>query len=160
MIINHSIKYYIMTTEKQYIFHLSDLHIRNGDKIQSRYDEYKLVFDNTIISIKNKIDELSLTFNEHLIIITGDVFHNKNVIGSYGLLLYRTFIPAELIWAKACKSNVDLPIPGSPPKSTTPPGTRPPPRTRSNSSTPVLNLGKSSAVIADSFCRGNDCAKP
>ena len=35
---------------------------------------------------------ISLTFNEHLIIITGDVFHNKNVIGSYGLLLYRTFI--------------------------------------------------------------------
>ena len=76
----------------KYIFHLSDLHIRHGDKLQSRYEEYKLVFDNTIISIKNKIDELALTFNEHLIIITGDIYHNKNVIGSYGLLLYRTFI--------------------------------------------------------------------
>jgi DNA repair exonuclease SbcCD ATPase subunit/DNA repair exonuclease SbcCD nuclease subunit len=76
----------------KYIFHLSDLHIRNGDKSQSRYDEYKLVFDNTIISINNKIDELHMKFNEYLIIITGDVFHNKNVIGSYGLLLYRTFI--------------------------------------------------------------------
>jgi len=81
-----------MTTTQQYIFHLSDLHIRNGDKIQSRYDEYKLVFDNTIISIKNKIDELHMKFNEYLIIITGDIFHNKNVIGSHGLLLYRTFI--------------------------------------------------------------------
>jgi DNA repair exonuclease SbcCD ATPase subunit len=68
------------------------LHIRHGDKLQSRYEEYKLVFDNTIISIKNKIDELALTFNEHLIIITGDIYHNKNTIGSYGLLLYRTFI--------------------------------------------------------------------
>ena len=38
-----------------HIFHLSDLHIRNGDKISSRYDEYKLVFDNTIISIKEQI---------------------------------------------------------------------------------------------------------
>jgi DNA repair exonuclease SbcCD nuclease subunit len=76
----------------KYIFHLSDLHIRNGDKIQSRYDEYKLVFDNTIISIKNKIDELHMKFNEYLIIITGDIFHNKSVIGSHGLLLYRTFI--------------------------------------------------------------------
>ena len=76
----------------KYIFHLSDLHIRHGDKLQSRYEEYKLVFDNTIISIKNKIDELALTFNEHLIIITGDIYHNKNTIGSYGLLLYRTFI--------------------------------------------------------------------
>jgi len=76
----------------KYIFHLSDLHIRHGDKLQSRYEEYKLVFDNTIISIKNKIDELHMKFNEHLIIITGDIYHNKNVIGSYGLLLYRTLI--------------------------------------------------------------------
>jgi DNA repair exonuclease SbcCD ATPase subunit len=76
----------------KYIFHLSDLHIRHGDKLQSRYDEYKLVFDNTLISIKNKIDEVHIKFNEHLIIITGDIYHNKNVIGSYGLLLYRTFI--------------------------------------------------------------------
>jgi hypothetical protein len=52
-----------MTSNKQYIFHLSDLHIRNGDKIQSRYDEYKLVFDNTIISIKYKIDELHMKKN-------------------------------------------------------------------------------------------------
>jgi len=76
----------------KYIFHLSDLHIRNGDKIQSRYDEYELVFNNTIISINNKISELSLICNEYLIIITGDIFHNKSVIGNYGLLLYRTFI--------------------------------------------------------------------
>ena len=75
-----------------YIFHLSDLHIRNGDKLQCRYDEYKTVFDNTVVSIKNKIDELHLTFNDYLVIITGDIFHNKNVIGNYGLLLYRTFI--------------------------------------------------------------------
>jgi len=75
-----------------YIFHLSDLHIRNGDKQQSRYDEYKLVFDNTIISIKNKIDELQIQFNNYLIIITGDVFHHKHSIGNFGLLLYRTFI--------------------------------------------------------------------
>ena len=75
-----------------YIFHLSDLHIRNGDKIQSRYDEYKTVFDNTIISITNKIKKLQLTSNQYLIIMTGDIFHNKSVIGNYGLLLYRSFI--------------------------------------------------------------------
>lgn len=75
-----------------YLFHLSDLHIRNGDKLSSRYDEYKLVFHNTIFSIKNKIDELQLNINQYLIIITGDIFHNKNVIGNYGLLLYRNFI--------------------------------------------------------------------
>ena len=27
-------------TTLRYIFHLSDLHIRNGDKISCRYDEY------------------------------------------------------------------------------------------------------------------------
>jgi DNA repair exonuclease SbcCD nuclease subunit len=44
----------------KYIFHLSDLHIRNGDKNQCRYDEYNDVFNNTIISIKNKINELKI----------------------------------------------------------------------------------------------------
>ena len=76
----------------KYIFHLSDLHIRNGDIIQSRYDEYKFVFDNTIISINNQINKLKLNNNEYLIVITGDIFHNKTNIGNYGLLLYRTFI--------------------------------------------------------------------
>jgi DNA repair exonuclease SbcCD ATPase subunit/DNA repair exonuclease SbcCD nuclease subunit len=75
-----------------YIFHLSDLHIRNGDKISCRYDEYNGVFDNTIISIKNKIDELKLTFNDFIIIISGDVFHHKNSIENYSLLLYKNFI--------------------------------------------------------------------
>jgi DNA repair exonuclease SbcCD ATPase subunit/DNA repair exonuclease SbcCD nuclease subunit len=75
-----------------YIFHLSDLHIRNGDKQQSRYDEYNDVFHNTIFSIKNEINKLKLTFNDFIIIITGDIFHNKHSIGNFGLLLYRTFI--------------------------------------------------------------------
>jgi len=75
-----------------YIFHLSDLHIRNGDKISCRYDEYNGVFNNTIISIKNKIDELKLTFNDFIIIISGDVFHHKNSIENYSLLLYKNFI--------------------------------------------------------------------
>jgi exonuclease SbcC len=75
-----------------YIFHLSDLHIRNGDKISCRYEEYNEVFNNTIISIKNEIKELELSFNDFIIIITGDIFHNKNNIGNYGLLLYKIFI--------------------------------------------------------------------
>ena len=75
-----------------YIFHLSDLHIRNGDKIQSRFEEYNNVFKETVISISKQISTLKLTFNDFIIIITGDVFHNKNVIGNYGLSLYKTFI--------------------------------------------------------------------
>jgi len=40
-----------------HIFHLSDLHIRNGDNTYSRYEEYKEVFKKTIISITNNITE-------------------------------------------------------------------------------------------------------
>jgi DNA repair exonuclease SbcCD nuclease subunit len=76
----------------RFIFHLSDLHIRNGDKISCRYDEYNDVFNETIISISNEIKNLNLLLNEFIIIISGDIFHNKNIIGNYGLLLYKNFI--------------------------------------------------------------------
>ena len=76
----------------EYIYHLSDLHIRNGDKIYCRYNEYKTVFNNTIQSIKKNIEDNKLNFEDYIVIITGDVFHNKNNIGNYGLLLYKTFI--------------------------------------------------------------------
>jgi DNA repair exonuclease SbcCD nuclease subunit len=71
---------------------LSDLHIRNGDKISCRYDEYNDVFNETIISISNEIKNLNLLLNEFIIIISVDIFHNKNIIGNYGLLLYKNFI--------------------------------------------------------------------
>ena len=79
-------------TTLRYIFQLSDLHIRNGDKISCRYDEYNDVFNETIISISNEIKKLNLLLNEFIIIISGDIFHNKNIIGNYGLLLYKNFI--------------------------------------------------------------------
>ena len=79
-------------TTLRYIFHLSDLHIRNGDKISCRYDEYNDVFNETIISISNEIKTLNLLLNDFIIIISGDIFHNKNIIGNYGLLLYKNFI--------------------------------------------------------------------
>ena len=75
-----------------HIFHLSDLHIRNGDNTYSRHQEYTNVFNETILSIKQKIYTLNLSSNHFIIIITGDIFHNKFVIGNYGLLIYRTFI--------------------------------------------------------------------
>ena len=75
-----------------HIFHLSDLHIRNGDNTYSRYEEYREVFKKTIISITNNITDLKLLFEDFIIVITGDIFHNKNVIGNYGLFIYREFI--------------------------------------------------------------------
>jgi DNA repair protein SbcC/Rad50 len=76
----------------KYIFHLSDLHIRNGDKISCRYDEYNDVFNETIKSINKNVKDMKLSYNDFIIIISGDIFHNKNIIGNYGLLLYKTFI--------------------------------------------------------------------
>ena len=52
-------------------------------------------------------------------------------------------------WA-TCSARVDLPIPGSPPSSTTDPGTRPPPRTRSTSARPELCRPGSTAATASS----------
>jgi DNA repair exonuclease SbcCD ATPase subunit/DNA repair exonuclease SbcCD nuclease subunit len=76
----------------KYIFHLSDLHIRNGDASYCRFNEYDYVFKNTVSSIKSTIITRNFTFNDFIIIITGDIFHNKNNIGNYGLLLYKTLV--------------------------------------------------------------------
>ena len=74
------------------IFHISDIHIRNGDKITSRYNEYNNVFDNLFKSLHNNITKYNLSYNDYIIIVTGDIFHNKNIIGNYGLELYNKFI--------------------------------------------------------------------
>ena len=58
-------------------------------------------------------------------------------------------LPERLCMASiACKSRVDLPIPGSPPIKTTPASTIPPPKTRSNSSIPVAVLSTSCASMS------------
>jgi DNA repair exonuclease SbcCD ATPase subunit len=84
----------------KYIYHLSDLHIRNGDKMYCRYEEYKTVFSNTVVSIKKNIEINKLNYEEYIIIITGDIFHNKNNIGNFGLLLYKNFIQDLLLFSR------------------------------------------------------------
>jgi DNA repair exonuclease SbcCD ATPase subunit len=76
----------------KYIFHLSDIHIRNGDNINSRYEEYNKVFNNTIISINEKINEMKIGFDDFIIIISGDIFHNRYNASNYGLLLFKQLI--------------------------------------------------------------------
>ena len=59
------------------------------------------------------------------------------------------WLPAPDLPARAAvtwSSNVDLPMPGSPPISTAEPGTRPPPVARSNSSMRVRRRSAASAV--------------
>lgn len=76
----------------RYIFHISDLHIRNGDLKQCRYEEYNDVFDNLFKSLKQNIKRLDISPDNFVIIVSGDIFHNKNNIGNHGLLLYKKFI--------------------------------------------------------------------
>ena len=75
-----------------HIFHVSDIHIRNGDRQICRYEEYSTVFDNLFISLEEQIISLQLTIDDYVIILSGDIFHNKNVIGNYGLDLYKKLI--------------------------------------------------------------------
>ncbi|MNZ45836.1 hypothetical protein D3C78_635000 [compost metagenome] len=51
---------------------------------------------------------------------------------------------------KVCNRMVDLPMPGSPPISTTEPSTKPPPRTRSSSLEAVEKRGTSSTLTSAS----------
>lgn len=73
-----------------YIFHVSDIHIRNGDAKFCRYQEYHDVFDRLYDSLKKKTK--TIAYDEFVIIVSGDIFHNKNNIGNYGLLLYKTLL--------------------------------------------------------------------
>jgi DNA repair exonuclease SbcCD ATPase subunit len=76
----------------KWIIHLSDLHIRTGDIEASRYNEYLSVFQNLEKSIYDEIKKKKCLAEEVIIVITGDIFHNKNKIENYGLSLYNYII--------------------------------------------------------------------
>ena len=67
------------------IIHISDIHIRQGDIERSRYNEYKIVFNNFIHDIKNLCRNSN---NDTIIIITGDVFHNKGKMDTPAIKLF------------------------------------------------------------------------
>jgi DNA repair exonuclease SbcCD ATPase subunit/DNA repair exonuclease SbcCD nuclease subunit len=64
------------------IIHLSDIHIRTGNKSKSRFDEYMTVFENTFQKVQTLADPHTI------IILTGDIFHNKSKIEASGILLF------------------------------------------------------------------------
>ena len=67
----------------QKIIHISDIHIRQGDIERSRYDEYKAVFNKFIQEI-TKIANKQNT----IVVITGDVFHNKGRMDTPAVKLF------------------------------------------------------------------------
>ena len=68
----------------KYIIHLSDIHIR----LNKREKEYNEVFNN----LYEKIDSLSYNKNEALIIIVGDLFHEKKYLSSESIILAVNFL--------------------------------------------------------------------
>lgn len=66
----------------QNILHLSDIHIRTGDLSKARYNEYIASFDNLYVSLS---EQPSIISNSAVIVITGDIFHDKNKIGPSGI---------------------------------------------------------------------------
>lgn len=68
------------------IVHLSDIHIRTGDKEKCRFDEYLGVYHNLFNQLRGIVDA------ETVIVITGDVFHNKSRIESPGVVLFYTLL--------------------------------------------------------------------
>ena len=71
------------------IYHLSDLHIRTGDTVKARCDEYAFVFS----AFLNHLDKKDKEANKKaIVVITGDVFHNKNRLESPGIKLFYDFI--------------------------------------------------------------------
>ena len=64
------------------IIHISDIHIRTGDSNKSRYNEYISTFDNLYISLKQQPSIINKTA---VIVVTGDIFHDKNKIGPSGI---------------------------------------------------------------------------
>lgn len=72
----------------KYIIHLADIHIRTGTETYSRYNEYLAVFENLKKSLlSNKINQ-----DNSIILVAGDIFHNKNKVENFGLNLFKQFI--------------------------------------------------------------------
>lgn len=71
------------------IIHLSDIHIRIGDAVKSRYQEYNTVFANLFESLTQ---QSSIKNKTTIIAITGDMFHHKNKVEPYALELAITLL--------------------------------------------------------------------
>jgi DNA repair exonuclease SbcCD nuclease subunit len=71
-----------------HIVHISDIHIRTGDKHKCRYDEYMFVFAELAKQIRRWQSE-----GKHIcVVVTGDVFHHKSKIESAGIVIFHEFL--------------------------------------------------------------------
>lgn len=73
----------------RHLIHVSDLHVRTGDRTKSRYDEYKSVFLRFVKTLQSWPAEI---IDSAVTVITGDIFHHKLKIESAGLDLFLSFL--------------------------------------------------------------------
>jgi DNA repair exonuclease SbcCD ATPase subunit len=72
--------------EVKYVYHLSDIHIRNT---ASQYVEYCEIFEQTFVKMKSLIGD-----NKHIsiIVVTGDIIHTKLQLSPYAVKLLYKFL--------------------------------------------------------------------
>lgn len=79
----------------RHIFHISDLHIRTGDRHKARYHEYQTVLQRFV---KTLADWPVQQRDAAVTIITGDLFHHKLKVESAGLDLLLDFLNQLTLW--------------------------------------------------------------
>lgn len=70
----------------QYLYHLSDIHLRN----HSRHEEYRNVFKRLYQKLKDEIEDTDP--NSGLIVLTGDIVHSKSQISPQLIIELRDFL--------------------------------------------------------------------
>lgn len=68
------------------VFHVSDVHIRAGGRERCRADEYERVIEGTIGAAERALEGCAP--GERLVVVTGDVFHDKGSVGKAGIELF------------------------------------------------------------------------
>lgn len=71
------------------LIHISDVHIRNGDEVACRFNEYKTVFENLFGDLKRMS---SVKGNTAVIVLTGDQFHHKSKLETPGIKLFMSMM--------------------------------------------------------------------
>ena len=69
----------------RYLYHISDIHIQ----LQKRHDTYKALFNKLYVLLRKYANERE---ESGVIVITGDILHNKDVISSDAIHLCQQFL--------------------------------------------------------------------
>lgn len=88
------------------IFHVADIHIRAGTSQEARQDEYLGVFNRLFSLLKGF---KAIQEGTGIIVVAGDVFHNKSILGASGIELGIYFMKglSELATTVVIRGNHD-----------------------------------------------------